>query len=240
MIILNIIHNLLWWFVLGVLYFAFTISILPVSYFLKNRQEIFFRAARLWARIMVWFSFIPVKISGQKNCPVDGPLIIISNHQSMLDIFLLLAFVPRYFRFVVKKELFKVPFMSWYMRQVGFLSIDRQAAMKAHRTLEEIKTVLQHNEAVVIFPEGTRSPDGVLKEFKRGVFDLALTTGSPILPVGINGTYKIVPKGEIIFRPVPVTMKFGTVIQVAKNQEPSRKDYQDLISRVHAEIATLQ
>lgn len=239
MIILKIIHTFVWWVILVFLYITITSIILPFSFFMKKPHLIFLLAARYWARLALFFAGIKVKTKGLENLPKSGPLIVASNHQSLMDIFIMLAWVPFFFRFVVKKELFKIPLMGWYMKRAGYLPIDRQAAMKAHQTLETAKMLLEQGEVVLIFPEGTRSPDGNLQDFKRGSFMVALETGTPILPTAINGSFKIVAKGGFLIHPETVTLSFGELVYPQKIEEPSKKDCEELNELVRKRIEEL-
>lgn len=242
MIILKFFHTIFCWICIIVLYFLITAIIWPLAFFSKKPELIFFKAARVWSRLILAVSLIRVKLNGLEKFPQKGSLIIASNHQSMFDIFILIGYLPRYFRFVAKKELFKIPFLGWYMRKICCLSIDRQASIKAHRTLEEIKEKFfspENQEAILIFPEGTRSPDGQLKDFKRGSFAVALSTGTPILPVAISGSYKIVPKGRTLINPQEVSLSVGDLYFPEQIAVPSKSDCEMLNQKIHDEITSL-
>jgi 1-acyl-sn-glycerol-3-phosphate acyltransferase len=228
-------HTVFCWIVIALLYVGITLVLLPLSLFYRPPERIYHRGARFWARMVIFFAFIRLRVKGLENVPRGQGLIIASNHQSLFDIIVLLAAMPDIFFFVAKKELFKVPFLGWYMKKAGYISIDRQVSFKALKTLDLIKQKIKSGQSILIFPEGTRSPDGQLQSFKRGSFAVALETGSPILPVAISNTYKIVPKGHLLFEPQEVFLTIDKPLPVARIEVPSREDC-DLVSRQTREI----
>lgn len=152
---------------------------------------------RIWAKTFLFFSGIKV-INRMRRSNLEGPFIIMSNHQSALDIFVLLACIPFPFRFVAKRELFLIPFLGWAMRCVGHIPIKRENLKDSMRAFERAAEKIKDGLSILIFPEGTRSEDGNLLPFKRGVFHILSLSRSPILPVGIFGTGSIMPKGYFL------------------------------------------
>lgn len=194
----------------GILFFIGTAITLIVSLLLGNRQKYFHRAAQIWSRLMVAAAGIKVSVEGLDNLPRDRAVILAANHQSVADIPILLAFLPGQFRFIVKREFFKTPLLGWYIKQTGYPSIDRREGRSAHQTLEEVTAMVRGGTSVLIFPEGTRSTDGNLQEFKRGAVSVALGSGADLIPVAISGSYAIMPRKSYVFYPQKVTLKIGT------------------------------
>lgn len=124
--------------------------------------------------------------------------VVVSNHESTADPFLL-SWLPWDMRWVAKEELFRLPLIGWLMRLGGDIPLRRGDRASVERMLAECKTTLAHGCSVMMFPEGTRSPDGRLLPFKDGAFRLAIEAGVPVLPVAIAGTRGCRPKGSLWF-----------------------------------------
>ncbi|MDR2017958.1 MAG: 1-acyl-sn-glycerol-3-phosphate acyltransferase [Syntrophobacterales bacterium] len=175
---------------------AFSILALIVSLFDPKRKTMH-RLSRLWATNHVKLAGISVSVRGIEHVP-HPPFILMCNHQSALDIYTLLAGLPMTFKWLAKKELFSIPFVGWVMMRAGDVSIDRENPREALRAIDEAGRKIREGMNLLIFPEGTRSEDGALLPFKQGVFNLAVRAGVPIVPVGINGTNRLQPKGSFI------------------------------------------
>ncbi|MFC1496407.1 lysophospholipid acyltransferase family protein [Candidatus Margulisiibacteriota bacterium] len=190
----------------------------------RPKEKHFRRAAQIWAKFLLLCSGIKAKVEGIENLPKNEPLIFVANHQSAADIVLLLACTPRYFRFAPKKELFNIPIFGSYLKWSGYMPVDRESGRKAIKSLAGAEEFLKDEEAILIFPEGTRSPDGVLKEFKRGSLFLIFKSKVKVIPVGICGSYKIIDKGSALVKPTTVIMKYGKPLSF-ENYSRTRADY---------------
>jgi 1-acyl-sn-glycerol-3-phosphate acyltransferase len=152
--------------------------------------------ARLWARVALGLNCVKVTISGAEHLP-DGPVIFMSNHQSNFDILALLLMLPRQIHWIAKKELFEIPVFGPSMRRGGYIPLDRGDGRKALQSMDEAAATIHQGKSVVLFPEGTRTPDGNLLPFKRGGFILARKAAVPVIPVTINGSGRINPASQI-------------------------------------------
>lgn len=152
--------------------------------------------ARLWGKIQLKTTGTKVKIEGLEKIDPQRSYILVSNHQSNFDIFALLGYLPIQFRWTAKASLFRIPFLGWAMARIGYIPIDRESPKKAYRSMLQAVEKVKNGFSVMIFPEGTRSPDGHLQPFKKGVFLIALKSQAPILPITIKGTNKIMRKGD--------------------------------------------
>lgn len=190
-------------------FFWGTALTIVISWFSRDKTRTFQTAARNWARLLAWASFIPVKIEGLENIPKDEAVVIISNHQGAADILMLLAYLPCYFRFVIKQELFAIPFFGWYLKKAGFLAIERGESGDARKMLKQAVGLLKAGQNILIFPEGTRSITGKLQEFKRGSLLLASLAKVRVVPIGISGSFHILPAKSYIYNVVPVVMRIG-------------------------------
>jgi 1-acyl-sn-glycerol-3-phosphate acyltransferase len=175
--------------------FLFSISAI-ISTMLDPSGRAYAWHARLWGRLGLALNLVRVTVSGAEHLP-DGPIIFMSNHQSNFDILSLLAAMPRQFYWIAKKELFEIPVFGPAMRRGGYIPLDRGDGRKALQSIDEAAATINHGKSVVIFPEGTRSPDGHLLTFKRGGFILARKAEVPVVPVTINGSGTINPANKI-------------------------------------------
>ncbi len=125
--------------------------------------------------------------------------VVISNHQSILDILFINSLCLRY-KWVSKIENLKVPVLGWYLKMAGYLIVDRGDRDSKDRMMEDALSCLRRGTSVMMFPEGTRSAGGEMGSFKRGAFQLAIASGKPVLPVIIDGTGDILPKHGFLFR----------------------------------------
>ena len=191
--------------------------------FVRPKTRLYQTAAHYWARAIGFFSGIKVETSGLENIPRHTPLILVANHQGAADIPVLLAYLPVRFRFAIKKELFKIPIFGWYLRQAGYFPIDRQVILSAYKTLDQIIGILKAGESVMIFPEGTRSRDGSLGKFKRGSLMAALKSGAPVMPIAIDGSYNIMPKGTYLLNPSRIRLSVGKPIYITNENEYDKK-----------------
>ena len=171
--------------------------------------------ARLWGKIQLWIAGIRVSITGLQNINHQKSYILVSNHQSNFDIFALLGYLPIQFRWIAKAELFRAPFMGWAMHRIGYISIERDSPKKAYRSMLKAAEAVNRGVSVMIFPEGTRSPDGKLQPFKKGVFLIALKSQAAILPITIQGTAKIMRKGDWRIYPGKVQITIDPPIETA-------------------------
>lgn len=163
---------------------------------LDHSGKVYAWFARLWARLALALNCVTVSISGAEHLP-DGPVIFMSNHQSNFDILALLVAMPRQIHWIAKKELFDIPVFGASMRRGGYIPLDRGDGRKALQSMDEAAATIHAGKCVVLFPEGTRSPDGHLLPFKRGGFLLARKAAVPVIPVTINGSGRINPANQI-------------------------------------------
>lgn len=172
------------------------------------------RAARNWAKQILWAAGISVKLEGLENLSLDQPQIIVSNHQSWFDVWALAATLPVRYRFVAKKELGNIPIYGKAWRSCGHVSVDRGNREAAINSLNQAwREIHEEKLTMVLFPEGTRSSDGLLKTFKKGAFVLAVQGQVPLVPVAVVGTRDVMAKGSLRVRKAPVTLRIGTPIQ---------------------------
>jgi 1-acyl-sn-glycerol-3-phosphate acyltransferase len=201
--------------------------------FLSKKGDSVHHVARIWGRGILWVSGVRVRISGLENIDPKSSCIVMANHLSQFDIPVLLSSMPFQFRWLAKAELFKIPIFGRGMRGAGYISIDRSDRKSAFQSLERAAKSIRDGTSVMIFPEGTRSPDGGLLPFKKGGFVLAVDAGVPIIPLVIFGTHDIMPKGRLLIQWHPVHIRFLPAVDTSGY---SRKTKDDLLARVRSDM----
>ncbi len=169
---------------------------------------------RLWSELNLWAAGVRVEVTGLENIDRRQSYIFAANHQSGFDIFAIYK-LPVQFRWLAKQELFRVPVLGQAMAAIGYIPIDRSDRRKAFRSINLAARRVREGTSIVIFPEGTRSSDGVLQEFKKGGFMLAIKSQRPIVPISLSGSHKILAKGGCAVHPGVIRMTIGEPIPTA-------------------------
>ena len=162
---------------------------------------------RRWSRDNLWLSRARVEIEGLQHLDPARPQLMVSNHSGLHDILALSAHLPIRFRWVAKKSLFRVPFMGWHMRRSGYIPIDRKHPREAAQSIIAAAQIIKGGVNAIAFPEGTRSRNGDLGRFHSGAFALSLRTGVPLVPVSVEGSYRVIMPKTLQVNP-------GTVIRI--------------------------
>jgi len=179
------------------------------------RGDWFLRFARGWARSVLAVAGISVRVLHAERAQRDRSVVVVANHESFCDILVLLATLPMQVRFLAKRSVFRVPVLGWSIAAAGFVPVDREDRSRGAATVEAALRRLEGGRSLVIFPEETRTSTGDLLPFKRGAAHLALKSGLPLLPIGLAGTFRILPRGSWEIRPGPVVASVGNPIDVA-------------------------
>ena len=189
---------------------------------------------RLWSWIILIIGGVRLKVAGLSNIDPKRQYIFMANHQSHIDIPILIQSLPAFqLRWIAKRELLWVPFFGWAMWAAKHITVDRSDRMDALGSLKKAKERMKSGISLVIFPEGTRSSNGHLLPFKRGGLLLAVRTQTPIVPVTISGSWAILPKGDWRIRRGQIEVTVGPPVSV-KNYRPGTlralsADVQELI-----------
>lgn len=178
----------------------------------------------IWSRVNGYLTPMFVKVTGKEYINPKQSYVIISNHQSIYDIFLVYGWLGIDIKWVMKKELAKIPGVGFGSKKVGHIFLDRSNSRVALESLNDAKKKLVDGTSVVIFPEGTRSVDGQIQNFKKGAFKLALDLGLPILPITIIGTKDILPTGTVNLKPGCAQMIIHKPIDIQQYNEDQMKE----------------
>jgi 1-acyl-sn-glycerol-3-phosphate acyltransferase len=167
-----------------------------------------------WSRSSLWLAGVRIDMEPLPALP-DGPVIFASNHESALDIWVLLARLPRGVRFVAKAELFEIPIFGAYMRLGGHVAVDRRNHAQAVESLRRAAEIVRGGTSLIVFPEGTRSRDCQVHAFKKGPFVLAKEAGVPVVPVAVSGAGRVTPKDVVAVRPGVIRLAVGEPVDPA-------------------------
>jgi 1-acyl-sn-glycerol-3-phosphate acyltransferase len=187
--------------------------------------------ARTWARVGLLLAGVRLEAEGRENIPRDRAVIYMPNHQSNFDILALYAGLPVQFRWLAKEELFRIPLFGFAMRRSGYIPIDRTDRKKAFHSMTEAARRIAEGTSVIVFPEGTRSPDGGILPFKKGGFVLALQAGAPIVPVAIEGCREIMPKNSRWIRGGTIRVRIFPAVETADRTAADREQLQEAVRR---------
>lgn len=191
---------------------------------------------RCWGKTICRLANVRVRIEGLDRIEPKQIYIFAGNHASQFDIFAFQGYFPYDFRWIAKKELFSLPLFGQAMHQVGYIPIDRSHGRQAMKSLDDAAAKIAAGKSVLIFPEGTRSEDGRLKEFKAGAILLAIKAGVPIVPMGFNGSYQVLPKGKVLANGGEIVLRIGAPIAT---EGFKAKDKQQLALDLHQAVAGL-
>ncbi len=147
----------------------------------------------IWSKLNSYITPMFVSVIGKEKISAGQSYVIVANHQSQFDIFVIYGWMPIDFRWVMKIQLLKVPFLGYGCYRIGHIFIDRSHPDRAKASINEAKDRIKGGTSIMFFPEGTRSLDGNIIEFKKGAFKFALDMGLPMLPVTIVGTRNVLP-----------------------------------------------
>lgn len=162
------------------------------------------RKAIKWSRLLLKIAGTTLEVDGLDFLPKEGPILFVANHQSNFDIPLMISAIPVKKGFIAKKELEKMPMVRGWMRYLKCIFMDRSDIRQQVKAINEGASFIKKGYPLVLFPEGTRSEDGNLREFKAGGLKLATKSGATIVPITIKGSIDIMRKGTLIIKPANV------------------------------------
>jgi 1-acyl-sn-glycerol-3-phosphate acyltransferase len=174
---------------------------------------IIYYIAKIWTNSILLAAGVKLHVEGLEKIDPRKSYIFIGNHQSHFDVLSVFSALPLTVRFMAKKELFKIPVFGWSLYASGTIRIDRSNRERAIKSMNNALDRIKRGVSVVVFPEGTRSEDGKIREFKKGGFVLAIKGGIPIVPVSISGSRFILPKNTLRIKPGEIKIIINDPIQ---------------------------
>jgi 1-acyl-sn-glycerol-3-phosphate acyltransferase len=220
---------------------ALTLFILLAGPFLllhawiTGRPDLLYRVGSQGVILIAWAAGLRTRIEGREKIP-PGVVLFMANHTSFVDPVPIAQAIPRRVAFLAKVSLFKLPVVGWAFRLADFVPVDRSDRESAIESVELAAKKIKSGASFLAYPEGTRSYDGRLLPFKRGVFVMAIRSGVPIVPVVAIGVHRLMPKGAWRIKPGEVLVRFGDPIETSRY---SLEDRATLAAQVRMAMASL-
>jgi 1-acyl-sn-glycerol-3-phosphate acyltransferase len=190
------------------------------------------RCITQWAKTSLALAGLRIHIEGQDRINPQTTYIFMPNHASFLDTLLAFAYIPGDSRNIIKEEVFSIPLLGLVLRRSGHIPLNRKNPWKAMKSLRQAADLLKEGVSIVVFPEGTRSPNGEIQEFKTALFILPIRSRIPIVPVLIEGTFQALKRGSILLNPVPLKLTFYDPIPADSFEVRDRDIYAEKVRQV--------
>ncbi len=215
------------WVILNLVFWTVVLATtgMVISIF-EWRGRVFRWIAWMWSKIILFISGVKYTVKGLENLDRKGHYVFTANHESAFDIPLAFAVLPYQMAPISKIELRKIPIFGWAMIMAKHVFVDRRNHEKAIAALRKASHSLKKNpRSVLVFPEGTRSKDGKIHEFKRGGLILAMEAGIPVVPVAMCGTANVITKGSWTINSAPVEIRIGKPVSTEGVSHQDRKPF---------------
>lgn len=198
----------------------------------EEREAYIYKVTSKWAMSQLKYSGSNVIVHGEENIPKDIPVVFISNHQGNFDIPILMSYLNKPIGFIAKIETLKIPMVRTWMKYIHCVFMDRSSLRKSAAAIIEGVKIIEDGNSLVIFPEGTRSKGGPVGEFKAGSFKLATKSKAPIVPITINGSYKIMEANKNIIKASTVEIFIHKPIETKELSKNEQENLPDLVKAV--------
>lgn len=176
------------------------------------KQRLIQPMIRFWGRMIIRFCCLDVTIIGRENVKDLKSAVIVSNHQSLLDLFIVTGYIPINAGFLAKTSTIWIPIVGQLMLLFGHIRVDRSSPRRSLASINRCIKAIESGWSIIIFPEGTRTEDGNIAPFKSGSLKIPLRTGSPVVPVTLTGLYNVMKKRTFAVNKHPVTIHIGKPI----------------------------
>ena len=230
---LRILYKVYFWVIAMPLFVVatfLTATTVIIGCLLGGKRFFAYYPGMIWSRIACILTLCPVKVKGRENIQRNKSYVFVSNHQSALDIFLIYGHLGAPIKWMMKKGLGKIPFVGLACRMAGFIFVDYSSARNAQKSVREAESNLQTGSSLIIFPEGGRTTDGRMRPFKRGAYQIAVDLQLPLVPITLNGTYKVMPVGSWDVRPYCIDMMIHTPVIPYKKEDSSKENMLALVN----------
>ena len=185
-----------------------------------------------WARVSLRLARVQITVAGLERLDSGRAYVFMPNHASFLDILLVFACIPHNFRIIVKEEVFSIPFLGMAVRSSGQIPLNRENPRKGLRSIKLAADLLGKGISIVVFPEGTRSRDGSVHEFKATLFVLPIRTQTPVVPVLIEGSYQALKRGRVLLNRCPMKLTFLDPVPADSLSDKDRAFYADKVRQI--------
>lgn len=169
--------------------------------------------AHCWAKLFCILSFVRVTVKGRENILKGTSYVFVANHQGAYDIFAIYGYLGHNFKWMMKKALERIPLVGYSCRRAGHIYVDNRTPAAIRQTMADAERQLAGGMSVVVFPEGSRTLDGKVHAFRRGAYTLAVEFGLPVVPLTIDGAYKVMPRTALLPRPGHITLTIHRPIE---------------------------
>lgn len=196
--------------------------------------------ARLWSKIFLFLFATKLTVTGLENIKKNENYVFVANHSSYADIPIILAGIPHDIRLILRKSLTRIPIWGWALLASPMIIIDRTNATRAKKTLSDAADTIKKGASVLLFPEGTRSPDGKHHAFKRGAFHLACESGASVISIAVIGAFNMLPRTSQLPKcGVHITMNIGKPLEANMTIASEREREMDLMQRVEENVHSM-
>jgi 1-acyl-sn-glycerol-3-phosphate acyltransferase len=232
MLIIRIAVSLYFWLFMtltSLVLYPIAVCIRCVTYPFDRRLRLLHRFTSLWGSLYTWC--VPpwrVRIDGKEYQTGDAAHVVVANHQSFADILVLFR-LRMHYKWVSKRENFRAPLIGWNMTLNQYIPIARGTIKGNLQMMRACEEALRAGNSIMMFPEGTRSPDGTMRPFKDGAFELALRTKSPILPIVISGTSQALPKRGVLVQKSDIRVQILPPIPYSDFSERSAREVNRMV-----------
>ena len=192
----------------------------------------------LWSKIACYLVLCPVRVRGRENLEKNQSYVFVSNHQGAFDIFLIYGFLGVPVKWMMKVGILKIPFVGTACHAAGFIFVDNSTPQAVKHSIAEAKHRLKDGVSLVVFPEGSRSKNGKMGKFHKGAFQIAIDQHIPIVPVTLNGPFKVMQRGTLNIYPYRMEMVIHPPVIVDKSTFTDMKNVQHLANEVKDVIAS--
>ena len=224
----SIVLATIFWLEMLVSMLLFLIALILEFFSDKVAQMFVYHVIHNWSKHGMWLAGVKIEVRGTEHLPVDNRIGFVSNHQSYLDIPILLAAIPKPMGFIAKSELRKVPFINQWMRVLRCILVDRKNSSESIEAIHKRIRLAEKGHPLVLFPEGTRAKNGKMRRFKTGGVHLYYEAGLTLVPVTIDGSFRLF-EAQNKLKPGKVVVTIHPCIQDKKNVAGDYKEMTKLI-----------
>jgi 1-acyl-sn-glycerol-3-phosphate acyltransferase len=206
---------------------------------LQAKPDVLYSVGRLGIRLGFRLAGIKLEIQGLERIDFTRSYLFLANHEGLCDPPALVLAIPQDIKFILKKELDRVPILNWAMKYARFVFIDRRDRIQSVRSMNQAVKQMQQGASFLVFPEGTRTRTGKMGEFKRGPFVMAIQAGVPIIPVRVSGSFQVMPPTQFRINPGTIVLQFFPPVETAGLSTNEREALKNRVWKIIAGEQTI-